>query len=74
MLLRPVPLFPHRPGKTKSSRPHWPREGMVALQAVQQWGRSRLASVCNMLGRWEFLIPLKLQGGTGCPVNPLALF
>jgi kynurenine formamidase len=34
-------------------------------------------AVCNRLGRWEFLFvsgPLRIDGGTGSPVNPLALF
>lgn len=36
-----------------------------------------LASVCGELGRWEFLCavaPLRIPGGTGSPVNPVALF
>jgi kynurenine formamidase len=36
-----------------------------------------LAIACRRQQRWEFLIaiaPLTLQGGTGSPVNPLALF
>ena len=36
-----------------------------------------LAATCEELGRWEFLLvvaPLRVQGGTGSPVNPIAVF
>ncbi|HET9201350.1 MAG TPA: cyclase family protein [Dehalococcoidia bacterium] len=36
-----------------------------------------LAKACEAEGRWEFLLtiaPLRIKGGTGSPVNPLALF
>ncbi len=36
-----------------------------------------LAATCEELGRWEFLLmvaPLAVQGGTGSPVNPIAVF
>jgi hypothetical protein len=36
-----------------------------------------LAAVCERHNRWEFLFmaaPLKLRYGTGCPVNPIAVF
>lgn len=36
-----------------------------------------LVEVCDELERSEFLLtmaPLRLKGGTGCPVNPIALF
>ena len=39
---------------------------------LSNWG----AGATTMSGRWEFLAtiaPLKLAGGTGSPVNPLAL-
>ena len=35
------------------------------------------AAVCEELGRWEFLLvlaPLRIPGGTGSPVNPIAIF
>ncbi|HVX19786.1 MAG TPA: cyclase family protein [Acidimicrobiales bacterium] len=35
------------------------------------------AEWCDRLGRWEFLFvtgPLRIDGGTGSPVNPIALF
>jgi kynurenine formamidase len=36
-----------------------------------------LADACSRHGRHDFALviaPLKIQGGTGCAVNPLALF
>ena len=36
-----------------------------------------LAAVCEQSGRWEFLCviaPLRIPGGTGSPVNPIAIF
>jgi kynurenine formamidase len=37
----------------------------------------RLAATCAEEGRWEFLFvtaPLRVPGGTGSPINPLAIF
>jgi hypothetical protein len=36
-----------------------------------------LADACNEAGRWEFLFvgaPLRISGGTGSPLNPIAIF
>jgi hypothetical protein len=36
-----------------------------------------VADTCARLGRWSFLLtiaPLKVPGGTGSPVNPVAVF
>jgi kynurenine formamidase len=36
-----------------------------------------LAAACDRAGRWEFLFvaaPLRISGGTGSPLNPLAIF
>jgi kynurenine formamidase len=36
-----------------------------------------LAAACDRAGRWEFLLvtaPLRILGGTGSPVNPIAIF
>ena len=36
-----------------------------------------LGRACETAGRWEFLCvtaPLRIAGGTGSPVNPLAIF
>ena len=35
-----------------------------------------LAAACAEVGRWEFLLmvaPLRVRGGTGSPVNPIAV-
>jgi kynurenine formamidase len=36
-----------------------------------------LAAVCEEAGRWDFLLvaaPLRISGGTGSPLNPIAIF
>jgi hypothetical protein len=36
-----------------------------------------LAGACDEAGRWEFLFvaaPLRIPGGTGSPLNPIAIF
>jgi kynurenine formamidase len=36
-----------------------------------------LRAVCERTGRWEFLLvaaPLRIDGGTGSPINPIAIF
>ena len=36
-----------------------------------------LAAACERDGRWEFLFvaaPLRIVGGTGSPLNPIAIF
>jgi kynurenine formamidase len=36
-----------------------------------------LAAICQREGRWEFMFagaPLRIPGGTGSPLNPLAIF
>jgi kynurenine formamidase len=36
-----------------------------------------VAATCAELGAWEFLLvlaPLRIPGGTGSPVNPIAVF
>ncbi len=36
-----------------------------------------LAAACSERNRWEFMVnmgPLRIVGGTGCPVNPIAIF
>jgi kynurenine formamidase len=35
-----------------------------------------LARICEQGGRWEFLFvaaPLRISGGTGSPLNPIAI-
>jgi len=51
-----------------------PAMGLVLLD---QCAVEELAGVCAELGRYEFLFvaaPLPIPGGTGSPVNPLAVF
>lgn len=53
--------------------------GIVAmgLWLIDNCDLEALAATCNRLGRWEFqfvLAPLRVVGGTGSPVNPLAVF
>jgi kynurenine formamidase len=64
----------------------YPRLGntlhIVSLVAMGLWlidngNLEDLAAACQSRGRWEFLLtiaPLRLQGTTGSPVNPIALF
>jgi kynurenine formamidase len=36
----------------------------------------KLAAVCEEVRRWEFLFvaaPLRIRGGTGSPLNPIAI-
>jgi kynurenine formamidase len=49
----------------------------MGLHLVDNVNLERLAPVCVAQERWEFLCvvaPLRVPGGTGCPVNPLAVF
>jgi kynurenine formamidase len=53
--------------------------GIVAmgLWLLDNCDLEELASTCERLGRFEFqlqLAPLRIAGGTGSPVNPIALF
>lgn len=55
---------------------------MVGIVAMGLWlvdncQLEDLAATCNRLGRWEFqfvLAPIRFQGVTGSPTNPLAIF
>ena len=55
---------------------------MVGIVAMGLWlidncQLEELAATCARLGRWEFqfaLAPIRFQGVTGSPVNPLAVF
>ena len=47
--------------------------GMTLLHNLET---EAMARRCEELGRWEFLLtvaPLKISGGTGSPVNPVAM-
>ena len=53
--------------------------GIVAmgLSLIDNCDLEPLAAACERLGRWEFLFslgPLRIENGTGSPVNPLAIF
>ena len=48
----------------------------MGLHLVDNVDLSRLVPECAAQGRWEFLCvvaPLRIPGGTGCPVNPVAI-
>jgi len=49
----------------------------MGLPMIDNCDLERLAIACAELGRWEFqfvMSPLPLVGGSGSPVNPLAIF
>ena len=53
--------------------------GIVAmgLSLIDNCDLEALAATCERLGRWEFMLtlgPLRIENGTGSPVNPLAIF
>ena len=48
----------------------------MGLPLIDNVRTSALSARCAELGRWEFLFsmsPLRVVGGTGCPVNPVAV-
>lgn len=55
---------------------------VLALTAMGVWlldyvRFEELLAACRQAGRWEFLFvaaPLRITGGTGSPINPLAIF
>lgn len=50
---------------------------IIGLYLLDNCGLEELAQACRARSRWEFLFlvaPLRLPGGTGSPVNPLAVF
>ena len=60
----------------------WPfpvhQVGMVAmgLHLIDNMALEAMASACAEAGRWEFLFtmaPLRIERGTGCPVNPVGV-
>ena len=49
----------------------------MGLALVDNLRLDDLVATCAELGRWEFLLvvaPLRIPGGTGSPVNPIAIF
>ena len=58
----------------------WPVHGVIFAYGVALLDNSLLqpvAEVCAQEGRYEFMLtvnPLNVIGGTGSPVNPVAVF
>jgi kynurenine formamidase len=49
----------------------------MGMPLLDNMNLDRLAATCAEEKRWEFLFvtaPLRLPGGTGSPINPLAIF
>lgn len=49
----------------------------IGLMLVDNLRLDELAAACAIHERWAFLLsvaPLRIPGGTGCPVNPIAVF
>jgi kynurenine formamidase len=49
----------------------------MGLHLMDYLAFERLVTVCRTYGRWEFLVvvaPLRIPGGTGSPINPIAVF
>lgn len=49
----------------------------MGVHLLDNLALAELASACAARGRWEFLFvvaPLRIPGGTGSPVNPIAVF
>jgi hypothetical protein len=49
----------------------------MGLPLLDNANFEELAAACEELGRWEFQLvigPLVVIGGTGSPVNPIAVF
>ena len=73
----------HDPIPSGQIAPDWPMPihmvGLVAmgLHLLDNLGLEDVAAVCADLRRWTFLLtlaPLRIEGGTGSPLNPIALF
>ncbi len=49
----------------------------LGVHMIDNMNLDRLVGACRERGRWEFLFalaPLRLEGGTASPLNPLAIF
>jgi kynurenine formamidase len=49
----------------------------MGMPLLDNMNLDRLSATCTEEGRWEFLFvtaPLRVPGGTGSPINPLAIF
>ncbi len=48
----------------------------IGLHLIDNMALAAISEQCAERGRWEFLLsvaPLRIEGGTGCPVNPIAV-
>jgi len=48
----------------------------IGLHLIDNMALGELSRQCQAVGRWAFLFtlaPLRIEGGTGCPVNPIAV-
>ena len=48
----------------------------LGLMLIDNVNVAELSEVCGEAGTWDFLLsvaPLRIPGGTGCPVNPIAV-
>jgi hypothetical protein len=64
------------PGLGTNGAVHGVGMGAIGLWLLDNPDFESLAAACAQRERWAFLAtiaPLKLAGGTGSPVNPLAL-
>jgi kynurenine formamidase len=73
----------HDPVPPGAIAPDWPMPihmiGLVAmgLHLLDNLDLESVAAVCADEGRWAFLLtlaPLRIEGGTGSPLNPIAMF
>lgn len=73
----------HDPIPSGVIAPDWPMPihmiGLVAmgLHLLDNLNLEDVAQACAELNRWAFLLtlaPLRIEGGTGSPLNPIALF
>jgi kynurenine formamidase len=71
--------FEHLPMDTEEHPWAFHQVGLAAMGLVllDNVAVEELAATCRELSRWDFLAmvsPLRIPGGTGSPVNPLAVF
>ena len=48
----------------------------IGLHLIDNLHLAPITEACEQRGRWEFLLsvnPIRIPGGTGCPVNPVAV-
>jgi len=65
------------PSESFTSAVHMIVLASMGLPILDWPALTELASTCERLGRWDYLLttaPLRLPGGTASPINPLAIF